>query len=282
MFIGAITQYIDVAQLTLYVFWAFFFALVLYLHRESKREGYPLDSDRASHIEHQGFPTIPEPKRYLLPRGGEVLLPGDREEGEVGINVSPLGKFPGAPLVPDGDPLVDGVGPAAWAERRDTPDTDNSGSEAKLINRIRPLSMLEDHFEVVADGIFNVDPRGLDVRALDGEVVGQVTELWIDHMESIARYYTVRLDSGKDVLLPMMFATYRKKKVAPSEGTLLDRLVDERTREINVDSITSEQFENVPQIKSSEEITMLEEDRVQAYYGGGHLYALSKRTESFI
>ena len=35
---GAITHYIDVAQLTLYVFWIFFAGLVYYLHRENKRE----------------------------------------------------------------------------------------------------------------------------------------------------------------------------------------------------------------------------------------------------
>ena len=279
MFTGAITQYIDVAQLVLYLFWAFFFGLVLYLHRESKREGYPLDSDRSPHIKHQGFPAMPSPKRYLLPRGGELLVPGDREEGEVGISATPLGGFLGAPLVPDGDPLVDGVGPAAWAERRDVPDTDNGGSEDELINRIRPLSQLGEHFSV-AD--FSIDPRGLDVRALDGVVVGKVTELWIDHMESIARYYSVQLNSGKTVLLPMMFATYKTKKAAPDGGSLADRLIDRREREINVDSITSAQFENVPVIKSDSEITMQEEDRVQAYYGGGHLYALKKRTESFI
>jgi poly-D-alanine transfer protein DltD len=28
--------------MTLYAFWLFFFALVWYLHRENKREGYPL------------------------------------------------------------------------------------------------------------------------------------------------------------------------------------------------------------------------------------------------
>ena len=282
MFIGAITQYIDVAQLTLYLFWAFFFGLVLYLHRESKREGYPLDSDRAPHIKHQGFPAMPKPKRYLLPRGGELIVPGKREESEAGSNVTTLGGFPGAPLIPTGDPLVDGVGPAAWSARHDEPERDHGGDDGGLINRIRPLSSLEGHFDVVGGNVFNVDPRGIDVRALDGVVVGKVTELWIDSMESIARYYTVQLDSGKQVLLPMMFATYRKKKTAPGSGSLFDRLIDRREREINVDSITSEQFENVPQQASPDAITMLEEDRVQAYYGGGHLYALKKRTESFI
>lgn len=38
---GAITSYIDVAQVTLYVFWIFFAGLLFYLLRENKREGYP-------------------------------------------------------------------------------------------------------------------------------------------------------------------------------------------------------------------------------------------------
>jgi photosynthetic reaction center H subunit len=42
---GAITQYIDVAQVVLYVFWVFFFGLIFYLRREDKREGYPLVYD---------------------------------------------------------------------------------------------------------------------------------------------------------------------------------------------------------------------------------------------
>ncbi|MBU6437489.1 MAG: photosynthetic reaction center subunit H, partial [Betaproteobacteria bacterium] len=47
---GAITGYIDVAQLVLYAFWVFFAGLIYYLHRENKREGYPLESDRSAHI----------------------------------------------------------------------------------------------------------------------------------------------------------------------------------------------------------------------------------------
>ena len=34
---GAITQYIDVAQVVLYLFWVFFFGLVAYLTIEGKR-----------------------------------------------------------------------------------------------------------------------------------------------------------------------------------------------------------------------------------------------------
>ena len=43
---GAITQYVDVAQLVLYLFWIFFAGLVYYLTVESKREGFPLETDR--------------------------------------------------------------------------------------------------------------------------------------------------------------------------------------------------------------------------------------------
>ena len=35
--------YLDVAQVTLYVFWIFFGCLIYYLRREDKREGYPLE-----------------------------------------------------------------------------------------------------------------------------------------------------------------------------------------------------------------------------------------------
>ena len=43
---GAITQYVDLAQLVLYLFWIFFAGLIYYLVRENHREGYPLESGR--------------------------------------------------------------------------------------------------------------------------------------------------------------------------------------------------------------------------------------------
>ena len=51
---AAITQYIDVAQIVLYLFWAFLAALIFYVRREDKREGYPLESERSAHITVQG------------------------------------------------------------------------------------------------------------------------------------------------------------------------------------------------------------------------------------
>ena len=43
---AAITSYFDVAQITLYLFWGLLAAVIYYLHRENKREGYPLVSDQ--------------------------------------------------------------------------------------------------------------------------------------------------------------------------------------------------------------------------------------------
>ena len=57
------TEYFDMAQVTLYAFWIFFFALVFYLRREDKREGYPLVNDRGQ--EQHGFPRTPEPKTFV-------------------------------------------------------------------------------------------------------------------------------------------------------------------------------------------------------------------------
>ncbi len=66
---GAITSYIDVAQLVLYAFWIFFAGLIIYLRREDKREGYPLESDRTGgRIDVQGFPAFPRPRRSCCAR----------------------------------------------------------------------------------------------------------------------------------------------------------------------------------------------------------------------
>ena len=73
---GAITQYVDVAQLVLYAFWIFFAGLVIYLRREDKREGYPLESERSEHIKVQGFPAMPAPKTWR--RESPVSCPASR------------------------------------------------------------------------------------------------------------------------------------------------------------------------------------------------------------
>ena len=80
---GDITQYIDVAQVLLYIFWFFFAGLIFYLQRETKREGYPLVYDGKENRTYTNCPPIPEPKTFLLHDGREVAIkiqyPGIRE-----------------------------------------------------------------------------------------------------------------------------------------------------------------------------------------------------------
>ena len=245
---GAITNHIDAAQLVLYAFWIFFAGLIIYIRKEDKREGYPLDSDRSGSIKVQGFPAMPKPKSYRLPHGGSVLKPNPVKQAEPAILAVPTELWPGAPLTPTGNPMRDGVGPAAYATRADLPDLNLEG-EAKIL----PLRA------ATGFGIANAgpDPRGMRVLGGDGKVGGTVTDAWVDRAEPQVRYLEVEVTGSKrHVLVPIGFSridSYRKRVV--------------------VRSIMSDQFEHVPGLRNPDQITLLEEDRLSAYYGGGTLYA---------
>ncbi len=123
---GAITDYIDVAQIVLYVFWIFFAGLIIYLRREDKREGYPLESDRSGRVTVRGFPSMPAPKKFLLADGSTVFAPRPERDTRP-ILATPIGGHLGAPLKPNGNPMLDAVGPAAYAERATHPDYTSEG-----------------------------------------------------------------------------------------------------------------------------------------------------------
>ena len=256
MEIGAITGYIDVAQLVLYVFWGFFFALILWLRREDKREGYPLESERSAHITVQGFPSIPAAKEFKLPHGGTKMAP-DRVADTRPVAAQPSAPWPGAPLEPTGNPMVDGVGPAAWAERAESPDLTLSGE-----NRIVPMRVASDWVVESRDP----DPRGMSVLGADGEVAGEVIDMWVDRTEPHVRYLEVKVKQGrkkaKNVLLPIYFAR-----------------IDRAARSVKVRSIMAAHFYDVPELANPDQVTLREEDRISAYYGGGTLYADPKRLE---
>ena len=96
---GAITQYVDVAQLVLYAFWAFFAGLIYYLLRENHREGYPMAPGRENGPKTDGWPAVPKPKVYKLANGHEVLSP-DLERADGDYNGQPAHGWIGAPLEP--------------------------------------------------------------------------------------------------------------------------------------------------------------------------------------
>lgn len=253
---GAITGYIDVAQIALYVFWAFFAGLIYYLHRENKREGYPLESERSGHVDVQGFPAVPEPKTFLLRDGRVVKVPNALRE-EQDLAAEPLGAYLGAPLEPTGNPMLDGVGPGAWAQRADLVDTTAEGEP-----RIVPLRAAPGY------GVARRDPNpiGLPVLGADGELGGEVIDVWVDRAEALFRYLEVEVsaESGpRRVLLPINFS----------------KIGHERVR---VRSILGSQFAFVPGTRDPDRVTLLEEDKIVAYYGGGTLYALPKRQEPLL
>jgi photosynthetic reaction center H subunit len=251
---GAITQYIDVAQIVLYVFWIFFFGLVIWLVREGKREGYPLISDRRDYVDIQGFPAIPRAKTFKLADGSESKAPHDRDRQAAALNYRRTGEFPGSPVEPVGDGLGSGLGPGAWTDRADHPDHMRDGSVT-----IRPLRLDADYSVSVKD----VDPRGLPVVGLDGQVGGKVVDLWVDRAEMLFRYLEVETNNGKRILLPIPFARITKKAV-------------------KVVAIRGDQFAGAPTTKSMEQVTLLEEDKIAGYFGGGYLYATPERQEPLV
>jgi photosynthetic reaction center H subunit len=255
---GAVGGYIDVAQLVLYAFWTFFAGLILYLRREDKREGYPLESDRsagAGRVRVQGFPAMPAPKTFKLADGREVLAPREEHDSRP-IMARPLGSYPGAPLVPTGNPMLDAVGPAAYAERSNHPDR-TLEAEAMIVPMRVALGMS------VAAG--DPDPRGWSVIGADRESGGTVSDLWVDRTEPQIRYFEVQVSAAKRVLLPVTFAK-----------------IDADRQCINVQSILGAQFAQVPALSNPDEVTLREEDRIAAYYASGKLYATPARAEPFI
>lgn len=242
----------DLASLSIWMFWIFFAFLIYYLQRENMREGYPLESEDGTPAANQGPFPLPSPKTFILPHGrGEVTVPDYKREARDLAMVRSNGSD-GFPFTPTGDPMVDGIGPAAWAPRRDIPELDGHGH-----NKIVPMAGAPA-FGVSAGR----DPRGLPVQAGDLEVVGRISDMWVDAPEQLVRYLEINLNSGAKRLVPMPMVKIKS-----------DRVV--------INSITSDLFEGVPTTASMSEVTMLEEEKISAYYAGGTLYAANKRKRGF-
>ncbi len=270
---GAITSYIDVAQLVLYAFWIFFAGLVLYLHREGKREGYPLVSRGGPVI---GFPLMPAPKRFHLRDGSTRMAPRD-EAPETITGAVPTAPWEGAPLEPTGDPMQDGVGPAAYAMREETPDMTDEGHP-----RIAPMRLASEF--TFAEG--DPDLRGCAVVCFDATVAGTIADIWVDRVEPRIAYFEVATDDGH-VLLPMGFSRIE------GLGTMWDWLLAvlrpikfDRNGvsgpHVLVDSVTAAQLRAAPTPASPDQITRREEDRICAYFASGHLYATPERAEPLL
>jgi len=250
---GAITGYMDVAQMVLYAFWLFFFGLIFYLHRENKREGYPLVDPHDPNFKPQGFPAVPKPKTYVLPHDqGTRMAPRAKPE-EYDLKAT-KGRAAGFPFEATGNPMIDGVGPAAWAIRPELPDLTYDGDP-----KIVPLRVATDFTVETRDP----DPRGRPVFGVDDEIGGTVTDIWVDRSEPQIRYLEIDAD-GKRVLMPMNFARVR------GNGDVVAK------------SVCGRHFTDAPSTADPDQVTLQEEDKIAAYYGGGYLYALKEREEPIL
>ncbi|MDE2080786.1 MAG: photosynthetic reaction center subunit H [Burkholderiales bacterium] len=245
--------YIDLAQIVLYLFWIFFAGVVYYLLRENKREGYPLESDRSARIKVQGWPGMPKPKTYKLTHGGEFSAPNGQRDTRA-IAAEPVARHPGAPLEPTGNPMLDGVGPGAYAMRADVPER-MLGGQPKIV----PLRVAADFHVDSRDP----DPRGMPVIGGDGRAGGTVRDAWVDRSESLIRYLEVEVPGGARRLLPMNFCKVGR-------------------RQVEVHAIFGSQFTGVPALRHPDQVTLLEEDKICGYYGGGTLYAEPARAEPLL
>ena len=254
----ALVGHFDLALIMLYAFWIFFIGLIIHLQRENEREGYPLESEgRLGGFEAKSLFFFPPPKTFLLPHGGSVTVPsgmGDRRP----VPGQATARTPGSPLIPTGaNPMLDSIGPGSWAERADTPDLTVNG-EPKIV----PMRIASSYAITSRDP----DPRGFSVIGCDGQIGGMVSDLWVDRSEALARYVEIELTATKSkVLLPMTFCVIRTKP---------DRVV--------VDAITGAQFAQVPATAKPDSVTLLEEEKICAYYGAGTLYATPSRMEPYL
>jgi photosynthetic reaction center H subunit len=250
---GAITQYVDVAQLVLYAFWIFFFGLIYYLVRENHREGYPMEVGGNSRVKVTGWP-VPGPKTYKLIDGSEVVVP-DPGKAEHTPNAAPNHPWIGAPLVPTGNPLLAGVGPGAYVQRADVPEPDDHGKPKTVPLRIAPA------FGIARQ---DRDPRGFPVIGADGVVGGVVKDLWVDQMEMAFRFLEVEVPgAARTVLIPMLFVRIGRDSV-------------------KVEAVLGGQIAQAPVTRHPEQVTMFEDEKISAFFAAGTLYATPARAESLI
>ena len=144
--------------------------------------------------------------------------------------------------------MKDGVGPASWVPRGDEPELDAHGNV-----KIQPMSQVSDF--VVSAGR---DPRGLPVQAGDLEVVGRISDLWVDVPEQLVRYLEIELNSGSKRLVPMTMC----------------KIWADRVR---VMALTSDLFDGIPDRNGLTCVTKLEEDKIAGYVAGGWLYAKGRK-----
>lgn len=253
---------LDVAELVFYAFFLFFLGLVIYIRREDRREGYPLEEEATGAIiPNEGFLQKARPKTFFLPHGKGAISPDAAPAREpVEIPGTVRAHWGGSPLDPTGNPLTAGVGAGAFqSARAHEPELDMHGKP-----KIVPIGLAEGFR--VSEG--EPDVIGWPVIAADGKVAGHVADIWVDTTDHLVRYLAVSVpgETGTNpALLPITMALVRRGKGV-----------------IEMEAVTAAQFAGVPRPASPVQVTRNEEDRITAYLGAGYLYALPERVEPWL
>lgn len=254
------TNHLDLAQVLLYGFWLFLGGLIFYLQRETRREGYPLESDETGAVYYNDL-AMPAPKTFRLPHGhGSVTVPNaERESRELALQA--IEPWSGSPKEPTGkNPMLDGVGPGAYALRADVPDIMNSGAVKIRPTRIATAFAIPDN---------DPNPIGRPVVGMDKEQGGTVVDVWVDQAESVIRYYEIKVSDDPAVRTVLMPANFAVVKTKPDTS-------------LYVHAIKGAHFADVPLTASPDQITMLEEEKIMGYYGAGYFYAAANRAEPLL
>ncbi len=261
----------DVTSLVLTAFVFFFFGLIIYLRREDRREGYPLEDDVSGRLEPLGglFFTA-SPKSFILPHDDGILkAPNFHRETPV-FSASRRTNISGAPLSPVGDPMLAKVGPGAFAQRARKPDMMTHGGPKLVPMRIAT--------EFTVDGAAS-DPRGMSVVGADGLQAGVIVDIWVDRVECLIRYLEIELSAPRPVALNGVgLGAAAGRALLP----MTMAVVDKARRTVRVHSILAAHFSAVPALENPDQVTLDEEERVCAYYGGGLLYATPARAEPLL
>jgi photosynthetic reaction center H subunit len=254
---------IDITEMVLYLFFAFFLCLVIYLQNESTREGFPIEDDVTGKLETNNgfFFRAVDPKDYLM-SDGTVLKKPDGVRDTQDISFRRTAAWPGSPIEPTGNPLTAGVGPGSYALRANVPDVTSHGDV-----RIAPLRVSPDYY---------TDPKdaqlvGMTLVGNDKKPGGTITDVWVDRAEFLIRYLevaTINADgttTGKTVLVPMTMCAVKKA-----------------TNTVHLDAVNGHQVAGAPQLANPNQITLLEEEKCVGYFGAGYLYATKELAEPLL
>jgi photosynthetic reaction center H subunit len=106
------------------------------------------------------------------------------------------------------------------------------------------------------------------VFGLDGVHAGTIVDVWVDRSEYMVRYLEVALShptGAAHVLFPIHYTE-----------------IDRKAQRIGTSFITGAQFADVPATRAPDSVTLLEEDKITAYYAGGMMYAVPGRGDPII